>query len=306
MSLLVIGSMALDTIETPYGKAEYILGGSATFIATAASYFTNDIRLVGKVGYDFPTAEIEFLKSKNIDIRGLEVSKTQKTFHWHGIYHNDMNNRTSITTDLNALGDFDPAIPESFRDSEFVCLGNVDPFIQMRIIKQINKPRLLMVDTMNFWIEGKWNELMEVLKYASVLVINDSEARLLSGVNNLIESARKIFNLGPEIIIIKKGEHGAMLFTKDSLFVLPAYPTEKVFDPTGAGDSFAGGFIGWLDRTKDLNIENLKIAIVFGTVIASLTVEQFSLEGIRNLSTDDINKRLSEFRNITQFKEVKL
>jgi sugar/nucleoside kinase (ribokinase family) len=306
MSLLVIGSMALDTIETPYGKAEYILGGSATFIATAASYFTKDIRLVGKVGYDFPTSEIEFLKSKNIDISGLEVSKTQKTFHWHGVYHKDMNNRTSITTDLNALGDFDPIIPESFRNSEFVCLGNVDPFIQMRIINQITKPKLLMVDTMNFWIEGKWNELMEVLKHASVLVINDSEARQLSKVDNLIDAAKKIFNLGPEIIIIKKGEHGAMLFTKESLFVIPAYPTEKVFDPTGAGDSFAGGFIGWLDRTKDLNIENLKIAIVFGTVIASLTVEQFSLEGIRNLSRDDINKRLAEFRNITQFKEVKL
>lgn len=306
MSLLVIGSIALDTIETPYGKAEYILGGSATFIATAASYFSKDIRLVGKVGYDFPIAEIEFLKSKNIDISGLEVSKTQKTFHWHGVYHNDMNNRTSITTDLNALGDFDPVIPESFRDSEFVCLGNVDPFIQMRIIQQINKPKLLMVDTMNFWIEGKWNELMKVLKHASVLVINDSEARLLTGVNNLIEAARKIFELGPEIIIIKKGEHGAMLFTKDSLFVIPSYPTEKVIDPTGAGDSFAGGFIGWLDRTKDLGIENLKVAIVFGTVIASLTIEQFSLEGIRNLSTDDINKRLIKFRNITQFQEVKL
>ena len=306
MSLLVIGTLALDTIETPFGKKEYTLGGSATFISTTASYFTHNTRLVGIVGSDFPKEEIEFLKSKNIDISGLEISKDKKTFHWHGVYSHDMNVRESITTELNAFETFDPVISDKFKKSEYVCIGNADPSLQKKIILQLGKPKLLMIDTKNFWIEGKPKELNETLKLADIIVVNDSEARLISGENNLIIAAHKIMKIGPKILIIKKGEHGALLITKDLIFSVPAFPLETVFDPTGAGDTFAGGFMGWLDKTDDLSTENLKLAIVFGSVMASLCVEKFSLEGIRNLTNDVIMKRFYEFRNLTQFENVKL
>jgi sugar/nucleoside kinase (ribokinase family) len=306
MSLLVIGTLALDTIETPFGKQEYTLGGSATFISTTASYFTPNTRLVGIVGYDFPQKEIDFLKSKNIDISSLEISKDKKTFHWHGVYSQDMNTRDSLTTDLNAFETFDPVINEKFRKSDYVCIGNADPVLQKKIIKQLDKPKLLMIDTMNFWIEGKPAALNETLKLADIIVVNDSEARLISGENNLVTASKKIMNLGPKILIIKKGEHGALLITKDTIFSVPAFPLERVFDPTGAGDTFAGGFMGWIDKTDDLSAENLKLAIVFGSVMASLAVEKFSLDGIRNLSNDIIMKRFYEFRNLTQFDNVKL
>lgn len=306
MSLLVIGSLALDTIETPFGKVEYTLGGSATFISTTSSYFTDDIRLVGIVGYDFPEKEIKFLKSKGIDISGLEISKDKKTFHWHGVYHKDMNHRDSITTELNAFEDFNPVIPQKFRKSEFVCLGNVNPEIQKKVIEQLEMPKFVMIDTMNFWIEGKLNQLKETMQLVNMMVINDSEARMLACEDNLLKAAKIIFNMGPEMLVIKKGEHGALLITKEFLFSVPAYPLEKVFDPTGAGDTFAGGFMGWLARTNDLSPANLKLAIVYGSVMASLAVEEFSLDGIRNLSRDKIMNRFRSFRELTNFESVSL
>jgi sugar/nucleoside kinase (ribokinase family) len=306
MSLLVIGTLALDTIETPYGKEEYTLGGSATFISTAASYLTKDIRLVGIVGYDFPKKEIEYFKSRNIDTSGVEILKDTKTFHWHGVYSTDMNHRDTITTELNALALFDPKISEKFAKTEYICLGNIDPVIQEKIIRQIEKPKLIMIDTMNFWIEGNPKALDKVLRLVDIIMVNDSEARLLTGENNLLLAAKKIMALGPKILIIKKGEHGAMLLTKDNVFIVPAYPLEQVFDPTGAGDSFAGGFMGWLDKTQDLSFENLKLAVVFGSVLASLSVEKFSLEGLRNLENETIMKRFKEFKALTNFKEISL
>jgi len=301
MSLLVVGSLALDTIETPYGKRKYILGGSATYISIAASYFSNDIRLVGTVGYDFPEEEIKYFESRGIDVSGIDINKSEKTFHWHGVYSLDMNDRDSITTDLNAFAFFDPKISDKFRKSEFVCLGNVDPVIQGKVIGQLDNSDFVMIDTMNFWIEGKPEILKEVLKKVNLIVLNDSEAKLLSGENNIMLAAKKIMDLGPHTLIIKKGEHGAMLFRDNMIFYVPAVPLSNVIDPTGAGDTFAGGFIGWLDRTKDLSFENLKNAVVFGTVMASLTVEDFSVEGLRNLDTKVIDKRLKYLKAISNF-----
>ena len=306
MSLLVIGSLALDTIETPFGKAERTLGGSATFISTAASYFTDSVRLVGIVGYDFPESEIEFLKSKKIDISGLEISESKKTFHWHGKYNFDLNTRESLVTELNAFETFDPVISEKFRNSDYVCLGNLHPLIQQKVVKQIEKPKLIMCDTMNFWIEGAYENLLEVLKLVKLLVINDSEARELSKEFNLVAAAKKIMSMGPEIVIVKKGEHGALLITKDIIFSAPAFPLEKVFDPTGAGDTFAGGMMGWLAKTDDISEKNLKLAVIYGSAMASLAVEKFSLDGIRDLSQEKIMKRFIEFKKLTHFEEVNM
>ncbi len=306
MSLLVIGSLALDTIETPFGKAERTLGGSATFISTAASYFTDSVRLVGIVGYDFPESEIEFLKSKKIDISGLEISESKKTFHWHGKYDFDLNTRESLVTELNAFETFDPVISEKFRNSDYVCLGNLHPLIQQKVVKQINNPKLIMCDTMNFWIEGAYDNLLEVLKLVKLLVINDSEARELSKEFNLVAAAKKIMSMGPEIVIVKKGEHGALLITKDIIFSAPAFPLEKVFDPTGAGDTFAGGMMGWLAKTDDISEKNLKLAVIYGSAMASLAVEKFSLDGIRDLSQEKIMKRFIEFKKLTHFEEVNM
>ena len=301
MSLLIIGSLALDTIETPYGKREYILGGSANFISASASYFTDNIRLVGTVGYDFPFEEIEFLKSKGIDTQGLVISKDKKTFHWHGVYKKDMNERESLVTELNVFQTFDPVIPGEFRKSEYVCLGNVDPVIQNKIIRQLISPELIMIDTMDFWIEGKPEELKRTLSLADIIVVNDGEARLLTGEANLLTAGKKIMELGPKIIIIKKGEHGAMLMKDNTIFYCPAVPLDKVIDPTGAGDTFAGGFMGWLHRTKDLSFENLKLAVVFGTIMASIVVQDFSLEGLRNVEKSLILSRLKNLKDMTYF-----
>lgn len=306
MSLLVIGSLALDTIETPFGKAERTLGGSATFISTSASYFTNPVRLVGIVGYDFPQEEINFLKSKNIDISGLEISKTKKTFHWHGKYDYDLNTRESLVTELNAFETFDPVISDNFKDSEFVCLGNLHPKLQKKVIKQIKNPKLVMCDTMNFWIEGAYDDLLDILKLVNLLVINDSEARELSKEFNLVTAAKKIMSMGPDIVIIKKGEHGALLFSENVIFSAPAYPLEQVFDPTGAGDTFAGGLMGWLTKTGDLSEQNLKLAVIYGSTMASLAVEKFSLDGIRELSKEQIKERFNKFKKLTHFEEVDL
>lgn len=304
MSLLVIGSLALDTIETPFGKAERTLGGSATFISTSASYFTDSVRLVGIVGYDFPQNEIDFLKSKNIDLSGLEISKTEKTFHWHGKYDFDLNTRETLVTELNVFENFDPVISDKFKDSKYVCLGNLHPSLQKKVVNQITEPKLVMCDTMNFWIEGALNDLMETLKLVNLLVINDSEARELSREFNLVAAAKKIMDMGPKILIIKKGEHGALLFMNDIIFSAPAFPLDEVFDPTGAGDTFAGGLMGWLAKTDDLSEKNVKLAVIYGSAMASLAVEKFSLDGIRDLKHSDIMNRFGEFKKLTHFDEV--
>jgi len=301
MSLLVIGSLALDTIETPFGKKEYTLGGSATFVSTSASYFTNKLSIVGIVGYDFPLEEIEFLKSRNIDTSGLEISNEHKTFHWHGKYHTDMNNRDSLKTELNAFAHFNPVLSDYHRNSEIVCLGNVDPVIQLKIINQLESPKLVMADTMNFWIEGKPDDVFKMLKKVNIIVVNDSEARLLTNENNLIKAGKAILNLGPKVAIIKKGEHGAVLISKDTIFTVPAFPLEEVFDPTGAGDSFAGGFIGWISKSNNFDANNLKKAVIWGTVMASLSVQGFSLEGIRNINQNIIENRYNNLLQIMDY-----
>jgi sugar/nucleoside kinase (ribokinase family) len=301
MSLLVVGSLALDTIETPFGKAERTLGGSATFVSVAASYFLQPVRLVGIVGGDFPKEDIEFLKDRGVDLEGLQIVEDGKTFHWHGKYHYDLNSRDSIVTELNVFADFDPVIPEAFQRSEYLCLGNINPELQKKVLNQMAGPKLIIADTMNFWIEGKYDALIDVLKHINVLIINDSEARELSHEANLIKSAHKIQQMGPQIVIIKKGEHGALLFYENEIFSAPAYPLESIYDPTGAGDSFAGGFIGYLAKTDDISYENMKRAVVYGSTIASFAVEKFSLEGIRDLSYFEIKDRFNEFKRFSSF-----
>ena len=298
MSLLVVGSLALDTIETPFGKAERTLGGSATFVSVAASYFVQPVRLVGVVGGDFPKDDIEFLKDRGVDLEGLQIVEDGKTFHWHGKYHYDLNSRDTITTELNVFADFDPIIPEAFQRSTYLCLGNINPELQKKVLLQMAAPKLVVADTMNFWIEGKHEALLDVIKHINVLIINDSEARELSGEANLIKAARRIEEMGP---IIKKGEHGALLFHENEMFSAPAYPLESIFDPTGAGDSFAGGFIGYLAKTDDISYENMKRAVVYGSTIASFTVEKFSLEGIKDLSYFEIKDRFNEFKRFSSF-----
>ena len=301
MSLLVVGSLALDTIETPFGKAERTLGGSATFISVAASYFIQPVRLVGVVGNDFPKKELEYFKEKEIDLEGLQIKEDEKTFYWHGKYNFDLNSRESITTEFNAFANFDPVVPDSFKKSTYVCLGNINPVLQKKVLLQIEKPKLVVADTMNFWIGSMYNELLEVLKLVDVLIINDSEAREISHEANLIKAAKVIESYGPRIVIIKKGEHGALLFYKNELFIAPAYPLESIYDPTGAGDSFAGGFIGHLAKTEDHSCENMKRAVIYGSTIASFAVESFSIERIRDLSTFEIKDRFNEFKRLSEF-----
>lgn len=301
MSLLVVGSLALDTIETPFGKVERALGGSATYISVAASYFIQPVRLVGVIGHDFPQENLDFFKEKEIDLEGLQIKKNGKTFFWHGKYDFDLNKRDSLITELNVFADFDPLVPESFRKSSYVCLGNINPELQRKVLFQIEKPKLVVADTMNFWIETKYDQLLETLKHIDILIVNDSEARELSHEANLIKAAHKIQTMGPAILIIKKGEHGALLFTKDEIFSAPAYPLESIYDPTGAGDSFAGGFMGYLARTDDLSYENLKRAVIYGSAVASYVVEKFSIEGIRDLSLIDIKDRFNEFIKFSSF-----
>ena len=301
MSLLVVGSLALDTIETPFGKAKEALGGSAVYISVAASYFTAPIRLVGIVGGDFPQSAIDFLNERSIDLEGLERIPEGKTFQWSGKYHYDLNVRDTLFTKLNVFEKFDPKIPDSYRRSKYVVLGNIDPVLQRRVLEQIEKPRLVIGDTMNFWIEGKRNELMETLKILDVLIINDSEARLLAHEPNLIRAAKKIISYGPKILIIKKGEHGALLVTDNVIFSAPAYPMENIYDPTGAGDTFAGGFIGWLAKSDDVSDENLKKAVIYGSAMASFCVEKFSIEGLKDLTYLKIQDRFRAFKDLSDF-----
>ncbi len=297
MSLLVVGTVAYDAIETPFGKTDKILGGAGTYIALAASYFTKKINLVSIVGGDFDTKYFKLLKDHNINIDGVQVKKEGKTFFWSGKYHNDMNSRDTIATELNTLADFDPVVPESYKDCEFLMLGNLTPTIQIKVIEQLPKrPKLIVLDTMNFWMNNSLPDLLNVLKMIDVLTINDEEARQLSGEYSLVKAAKKILSMGPKYLIIKKGEHGALLFDKTHVFYAPALPLSEVFDPTGAGDTFAGGFIGHLSRTsQDISFENMKRAVIFGSAMASFSVEKFGTENLINLSQSEVGVRVGQF-----------
>jgi sugar/nucleoside kinase (ribokinase family) len=302
MSLLVIGTVAFDAIETPFGKTDKILGGAATYISLAASYFTKDINLVSVVGGDFPEEHIHMLQKHHVNTDGLQILKDQKTFFWAGKYHNDMNSRDTITTELNVLETFNPVVPEAYQDCEFLMLGNLVPKVQQQVILQLkNRPKLIVLDTMNFWMDVAMDDLKETLKMVDVLTINDAEARQLSGEHSLVKAAKKILAMGPNYLIIKKGEHGALLFNKEQVFFAPALPLEDVFDPTGAGDSFAGGFIGYLAQTKDISFENMKRAIIFGSATASFCVEKFGTEKLVGLKQSQLDERVQEFIDLVQF-----
>ncbi len=304
MGLAVIGSIALDSIETPFDKVERALGGSATYISLAASYFTAPVDLVGVVGDDFDKEYIELLEEHDIDLTGLEIIEGGKTFHWSGKYHYDLNTRDTLSTELNVFEKFDPVIPDKFVNSRFVVLGNIDPVLQLKTLNQFKDPKFIICDTMNFWIEGKKDDLIEVLKKIDLLIINDSEARLLAEEANLIKAAKIIQDMGPEYLIIKKGEHGALLFGEDTIFSAPAYPLENIYDPTGAGDTFAGGLSGYLHQTEDLSFENLKRAVVYGSAMASFCVEQFSTKGIEDLTSLRIHDRFLEFLELSKFDDT--
>ena len=302
MSLLVVGTVAFDAIETPFGKTDKILGGAATYIGLSASYFSKDVSLVSIVGDDFPSGYIEMLNRHGINTNGLEVKAGEKTFFWSGKYHIDMNTRDTLDTQLNVLANFNPVVPKELRNPEFLMLGNLMPRIQQDIVRQMEtRPKLIMMDTMNFWMEIAWDDLMDTIKMVDVLTINDEEARLLTKEYSLVKAAKKILEMGPKYLIVKKGEHGALLFNKENVFFAPALPLEEVFDPTGAGDSFAGGFIGYLDQTKDISFDNLKRAVIFGSATASFCVEKFGTERVEGLTQIELDDRVQEFIDLVQF-----
>jgi len=302
MSLVVIGTVAFDAIETPFGKTDKIVGGAATYASLAASYFYDKVKIVAVVGDDFPQSEIKDFNNHHIDTEGLQVKTGEKSFFWAGKYHNDMNSRDTLITELNVLADFDPIIPPSYQDCEYLMLGNLQPQVQQTVINRLtNRPKLIVMDTMNFWMDIALDELLETIKMVDVLTINDAEARQLSGEYSLVKAARKILTMGPKYLIIKKGEHGALLFHEDKIFAAPALPLAEVFDPTGAGDTFAGGFIGYMAKVDTVNFNNMKNAIIFGSALASFCVEKFGTEKIRNLSQDEIAVRVQEFVNLAKF-----
>lgn len=303
MSLTVVGTMAFDDIETPFGKSGRIIGGSATYIAWAASNFVKPINQVSVIGGDFPENEIDALKTKGVAFDGVQVKKDEKSFYWAGKYHMDMNTRDSLATELNVLADFQPVIPDSYQGSEFLILGNLTPQVQMSVIKQMKtRPKLIVMDTMNFWMEVAMDDLKKVLKEVDVLLVNDGEARQLTGEVSLVKAARTILTtMGPKYLIIKKGEHGALLFHENHVFFAPALPLEEVFDPTGAGDTFAGGFIGHLAKTKDISFENMKTAIIVGSAMASFCVERFGVSRLREITHEDISARLEQFVQLVNF-----
>ena len=302
MSLLVIGSVAFDAIETPFGKTDKIVGGAGTYASLAASYFCDKVKLVAVVGDDFPQSEIDDFHNHHIDTEGLQIKKGEKSFFWSGKYHNDMNSRDTLVTELNVLAAFDPIIPESYQDCKFLMLGNLSPQVQQTVIKRLhNRPRLIVMDTMNFWMNIALDDLLETLKLVDVLTINDEEARQLSGEYSLVKAARKIVTMGPKYLIIKKGEHGALLFHDDKIFAAPALPLADVFDPTGAGDTFAGGFIVYMAHMGEVYFENMKNAVVYGSALASFCVEKFGTEKIKNLSKDDIVSRVQDFVQLSKF-----
>ena len=300
--LLIVGTVAFDAIETPFGKTDKILGGAATFIGLAASQFDVQSAIVSIVGDDFPQEYIDLLKNRNIDISSLEVVKGGKTFFWKGKYHNDLNSRDTLVTELNTLADFKPVVPENFKNAEVVMLGNLHPNIQMSVLDQMTKrPKLVILDTMNFWMDNTLEELMQVIKRTDVITINDEEARQLTHEYSLVKAAEEIQKMGPRYVVIKKGEHGALLFHKEDVFFAPALPLEEVFDPTGAGDTFAGGFAGYLAATGNTSFNNLKNAVIHGSNLASFCVERFGTERMITLDKEQINKRMHQFKALTQF-----
>jgi len=303
MNILAVGSVAFDSVETPFGKAERVLGGSATYFSTAASYFA-DVGIVAVVGEDFPDTYIDMLNKRGVDTRGLKKVPGGKTFSWKGRYDYDLNQARTIETQLNVFSDFKPQIPEDYRDAPFIFLANIDPELQMEVLAQVRNPKLVACDTMNYWIEGKPDALKKLLKNVELLTINESEAREFAKEPGLVKAARKILECGPKTLIVKRGEYGALMFNGKSVFSAPAYPLEDIFDPTGAGDSFAGGLIGYLANTNDLSDANIRRAIIFGSVMASFNVEAFSLERLSKLSFDDIKSRYREFKQLTHFTDI--
>lgn len=301
MSLLVVGSVALDSVETPFGKVDDALGGSATFFAAAASLYCG-VQLVGVVGSDFPEEQLGFLEERGVDLSGLDRCEGE-SFRWAGVYSYDLNSRETLETRLGVFADFQPKIPEPFRDAEWIFLGNIDPVLQLDVLEQVRRPRLVAADTMNFWISGKRDELMELLKRVDLLMVNDSEARELSGEYNLLRAARWIQARGPDMVVVKKGEHGAILFTREFVFFVPGYPLEVVFDPTGAGDAFAGGFIGYLARAGSIEPTDLRRAMVYGSAMGSFAVERFGVERFHDLTIRDIHERVGQFRDLTAFEQ---
>jgi len=302
MSLLSIGTVAFDAIETPFGKTDKILGGAATYISLAASNYIKNSRIVSVVGEDFPEAYIKMLEAHGVDSKGLQVKAGEKTFFWSGKYHNDMNTRDTLDTQLNVLENFDPIIPEEYSESDYLMLGNLAPVVQRQVIERMAKrPKLIVMDTMNFWMDIMMDELKQTLKMVDVLSINDEEARQLSGEYSLVKAAQVIMEMGPKYLVIKKGEHGALLFHEKEVFFAPALPLEDVFDPTGAGDTFAGGFIGYLAQTDDISFENMKRAIIHGSALASFCVEKFGTERLVNLTAEEIDHRLKQFIDLVQF-----
>lgn len=303
--LVIVGTVAFDAIETPFGKTDKILGGAATFIGLAASQFNVDAAVVSIVGGDFPQEYLDLLSDRNIDISGVEIIKEGKTFFWSGKYHNDMNTRDTLVTELNVLADFNPSVPEVFKDANVVMLGNLHPLVQMSVLEQMKKkPKMVILDTMNFWMDCALDELKAVIKKVDVITINDEEARQLTGEYSLVVAARKIQHMGPKYVVIKKGEHGALLFHDENVFFAPALPLEEVFDPTGAGDTFAGGFAGFLAKTEDYSFENMKNAVIYGSTLASFCVEKFGTERMQRLQDKEIYQRLNQFKQLTQFEIV--
>ncbi|OQX94881.1 sugar kinase [candidate division KSB1 bacterium 4572_119] len=298
MSVLVVGSVALDSVETPHGKVDDALGGSATFFSAAASHFT-DVSVVAVVGDDFPFQEIEFLKKRSVNFDGL-VQKPGKTFRWGGKYLSDMNQRETLFTHLNVFEEFDPELPEKYKSIPYIFLANIHPQLQLKVLNQIQNPKLVVLDTMNFWIEGTPDALIEVLKKVNILIINDSEVRLLSGENNIFSGAKKILEMGPNILVVKKGEHGALLISNGSYFWAPAFPLEKLQDPTGAGDTFAGGFVGYLAKSGYVCDKNLRRAVIYGSTLASFCVEKFSLDRLKEINKNEIDERYQQFINMTK------
>ena len=302
MSLIVVGTMAFDAIETPFGKSDKIVGGAATYIAWSASNFTKPVYQVSVVGGDFPQEELDALQERGVNLEGVQIKKDEKSFFWSGKYHLDMNTRDTLDTQLNVLANFDPVLPAAYKDAEFLMLGNLVPAIQMNVIQQLNrKPRLTVMDTMNFWRDTAMDDLKAVLKHVDVLLVNDSEARQLSGEYSLVKAARAIMNMGPTYLVIKKGEHGALLFHDGKVFFAPALPLEDVFDPTGAGDTFAGGFIGYLTQTKDISFDNMKNAIIVGSAMASFCVEKFGTLRLKEITRQDIDDRIRQFVQLVNF-----
>ena len=306
MQLLTVGSVAFDAIETPFGKSDKIVGGAGTYISLAASFFNRNQALVSVVGEDFPTDVLDGMVKRGIDIRGIQIPEGGKTFFWAGKYHNDMNSRDTLVTELNVLGTFDPVVPMEFRNAPFLMLGNLSPDVQRKVVEQMEvRPKLIAMDTMNFWMDIALDELHKTLKLVDLLIVNDEEARQLTGEYALKTAAKRIMDLGPRLVIIKKGEHGALIFHNKDVFFAPALPLEEVFDPTGAGDTFAGGFSGYIAQSEDISFENMKNAIIHGSNLASFCVEKFGTERMVNLNKEDVYARLQQFKSLTQF-DIKL